>query len=65
MSCIYAAEVHLVRIECDEPGCNAFIKPHPEISRSGWSKKGVIWANGDQLEWYYCPAHRHTENDDG
>lgn len=39
-------------IRCD--GCDAHIRPHPEISQSGWVKMGVR-LYGDVLEWYYCP----------
>ena len=35
-----SAERILVRIECD--GCDATIKPHPEIAESGWMKTGVV-----------------------
>lgn len=46
----------LLRIECDGSGCNASIKPHPEIAHSGWTKCG--WDNGpgtDTFVLYYCP----------
>jgi len=67
MAKVYAVEETsgkriLVRIECDEPSCDAKIKPHPEISKSGWIKKGV--SDGSfTTEYYYCPdcciKHQH------
>jgi hypothetical protein len=46
----------LVRLECDGTGCDATIKPHPEINKSGWTKRGVYYGPGDSrnLEWDYC-----------
>ena len=61
MSRVYATEDgtkrrFLVRLECDGPGCEATIKPHPEINKSGWTKRGQDNGPGtDKLEWDYCP----------
>lgn len=60
MSSVYAQEEgggkrHLVVLECD--GCGARIKPHPEISHSGWVVRG--WDNGPGTEKHavdLCPA---------
>jgi len=60
MSRIYATEDDtgrrcLVRLECDGPGCEATIKPHPEIAKSGWTMRGIDFGPGrDGLEWDYC-----------
>ena len=66
MARVYAVEEgtgkrFLVRIECD--ACDATIKPHPEISKSGWVKVGKVWGSGPtarRLEWDYCPDHAHS-----
>lgn len=47
MSRIYAVEEgtsrrFLARIECDASGCEASIKPNPEIATSGWVKCGLV-----------------------
>jgi hypothetical protein len=49
----------LLHLECDAPGCDATIKPHPEINKSGWTKQGQYYGPGDDrnLEWDYCPEH--------
>jgi len=62
---VYATEdngtKHLIRLECDHPGCEAFIKPNPDISNSGWVKCGVLEKgridHTQMLEWDYCPEH--------
>jgi hypothetical protein len=44
----------LVELECDQ--CGATIKPGPDISRSGWTKRG--WYRGPGTEVFeneYCP----------
>lgn len=58
MSRVYATtddgERVLVRLECD--GCEASIKPNPEITKSGWMVRGWYDATGGQpytTEW--CP----------
>jgi len=43
----------LLELECD--GCGATIKPHPEISSSGWVKHAVGTTSVGTMEWYYCP----------
>lgn len=61
MARIYATEDHtghriLVRLECDGLGCKASIKPHPEIAKSGWTKRG--WSYGPGTEQFvsdFCP----------
>ncbi len=49
----------LLRLECDEPGCPAGIKPNPDIARSGWKKHGSYdaVARQDVAEFIYCPEH--------
>jgi len=48
----------LVEIACDGDGCEATIKPHPEIATSGWMKKGT-WEDGPSgsfvLTSDFCP----------
>lgn len=62
MSRIYATEEgsgrrFLVRVECDGPGCEESIKPHPRISESGWTRYGQDHGPGtEKLEWDYCPS---------
>lgn len=46
----------LVSITCDGPACNAEIKPHPEIAKSGWMKYGTRTSNSDIVEMGLCPA---------
>lgn len=43
----------LVALRCD--GCDAEIKPHPEIRESGWIKVGSSRGPGDMSEAHYCP----------
>lgn len=44
----------LLHLECD--GCDATIKPHPEISESGWMKTGAVDGCGTKLwESDWCP----------
>jgi len=66
MAKVYAVEEgtgrrFLVRLECD--ACDATIKPHPEISSSGWMKRVQIEPPGGpgsaRFEWHYCPDHAH------
>lgn len=46
----------LVELQCDGSGCNAIIKPNPQISLSGWAYKGQDNGPGtDKLRWDYCP----------
>lgn len=47
----------LVEITCDEPGCKASIKPHPQIAESGWVKVGFAYAFAEHSVNYYCPDH--------
>lgn len=62
MARVYAVEEEtdhrfLVRIECDEPGCNASILPNPDIATNGWVKRGC-WGDGaSTFESAYCPDH--------
>ena len=43
-------------IRCDGRGCDAEIRPNPEITTSGWMKCGTDHGPGtDKLEWDYCP----------
>jgi hypothetical protein len=52
----------LVEITCDEPGCDASIKPHLEIAKSGWMKTGQRIGSGvgDFSVQDWCPAHTPT-----
>ena len=44
----------LVALQCD--GCDAVIKPNPQIASSGWVYKGQDDGPGtDKLRWDYCP----------
>ena len=44
----------LVELQCD--GCDAVIKPNPQIASSGWVYKGQDDGPGtDKLRWDYCP----------
>lgn len=47
----------LICLKCDT--CGATIKPHPEISKSGWTKRGQYYDPSDDrnIEWDYCPDH--------
>lgn len=61
MAAVYATEEAsgdrvLVRLECDEPMCEARIAPRPTIAGSGWTKRGII-ANGVKFEYVFCPDH--------
>lgn len=59
MSLIYATREDdgkrvLIALRCD--GCGAEIKPHPEIAKSGWIKRG--WDRGigtEKHEVDECP----------
>lgn len=42
-------------LECDS--CGARIKPHPEITQSGWTKRGGRDGAGYSFEQDYCPEH--------
>ena len=58
MSSVYATtdygERVLVRLECDR--CPATIRPHPEISKSGWRTCGTIESKDrDPPRYDYCP----------
>lgn len=47
-------------ISCDHGCCPEKIKPHPEISSSGWTKKGGTnppHRPEDKRENDYCPEH--------
>lgn len=60
MSRVHAYETdgtrHLIRIECD--ACDATIKPHPEIAKSGWVKCGFNdEKQGGRFDYDYCPDH--------
>lgn len=47
----------LLSIRCDGMGCTEEIKPNPNISSSGWIRKGTDRGLGsDKLEWDYCPG---------
>jgi len=57
MSRIYAkredtSERILIALECDH--CDATIKPHKEISDSGWMKKYFSYTPGDWSTQYSC-----------
>lgn len=57
MSKVYSDDgKKLLLIQCDGNECNESIKPNPEISNSGWIKRGRL-EYGDWLEWHYCPVH--------
>lgn len=43
----------LVRLKCD--GCDATIKPHPEIAQSGWMKTGAVYPDGSKVQSEWCP----------
>jgi hypothetical protein len=46
----------LIRIRCDGGGCDEVILPNPNISSSGWIRRGTDRGLGtDKLEWDYCP----------
>jgi len=47
----------LLYIECDF--CDAKIKPHSEISKSGWKKRGIYYEHGDErnAQVDLCPEH--------
>lgn len=53
----------LVDVQCDYSGCTATIKPHPQIAKSGWTKRGFIpegvsGCSGDPyIQLDYCPQH--------
>lgn len=62
MSKIYAYEDdgtrHLVRIECDESGCDAILLPGPHVPDSGWQRCGVRHPDPTLCyDWDYCPLH--------
>jgi hypothetical protein len=46
----------LVALVCDE--CEARIKPSPDISKSGWEKRGTYYGPGNErnTEWLLCPG---------
>lgn len=59
MSRVYAIEEHtgrrfLFRIDFDY--CDASIKPHPDIAKSGWTQRGNF-ENGIHYTWDCCPDH--------
>lgn len=64
MSLVYAYEPdgtrHLIRIECDEAGCEESIKPNPQITSSGWMKRGES-VGSCILEWHYPTILRADE----
>jgi hypothetical protein len=46
----------LVLIRCDYIGCESYIRPNPDIAKSGW----VVFyrqERGEILTWDYCPEH--------
>jgi hypothetical protein len=46
----------LHQIRCDGVGCDDVIVPNPNISFSGWIRRGTDRGLGtDKLEWDYCP----------
>lgn len=52
----------LVRIECDEGGCSASVKPHADIAKSGWTRSGFDVRRRDcedyvSPEKFRCPDH--------
>ena len=47
----------LYSIRCDGIGCDAELKPGPNISSSGWMKCGTDCGLGtDKMEWDYCSS---------
>ena len=50
-------ERFLAYLECDR--CDARIRPHPEIAKSGWTKVGTYYGPGDDrnVESDLCPDH--------
>jgi len=63
MSRIYATEDdngrrHLVRLECDAPGCAASTKPGKQAAIDGWTEGGSDNGPGtDKVYWVRCPEH--------
>ncbi len=48
----------LLEIECDHSGCSETIKPHSEITSSGWMKAGFDDPEqGGCFEYDFCPLH--------
>lgn len=45
----------LLRLRCDS--CEATIKPHPDIAKSGWVNSGIVTSTGERLEFDRCPVH--------
>lgn len=60
MARVYAIEEHtgrriLIRIGCN--GCDAALKPGPDVVNNGWTKVGQDSGIGtDKLEWTWCPV---------
>jgi len=47
----------LLQIRCDGVGCDEVIVPNPNISSSGWVRRGTDRGLGtDKLEWDFCPG---------
>lgn len=56
--------VVLVEIRCDGVGCDAFIKPNPNIASSGWTKRGSDHGPGtgtDKVENHLLPRLHHLK----
>ena len=48
----------LVRIECDHIGCDAFVKPHADIARSGWTMSAQQDLSTREVHIQdFCPIH--------
>ncbi len=63
MSRVYATredtgERIFLHLTCDGPGCDAILKPSPDVAASGWVSKGYRPAGSrDKIEIDLCPQH--------
>lgn len=54
----------LVEIACDHPGCPATVRPHADIAKSGWTKRGTYedtYRGTTVVQWDFCPDHEHSQ----
>lgn len=53
----------LVAIRCDGVGCDAEIKPNPNIAKSGWTTTGVNCSGHPDKShrWDWCPLCKPNE----